>query len=420
MLRFTGALMLTLLVLQISGQQAEITHNSTSDTATAGPHLLLTESDDAGNADGSDGWTRLWLTNSSATDRWGILGRPHAGAEDNDGELQSPLVFAYNGEQKLGIGSDGSLRINRAYSLPNNIHLIKNGEALTYVESIDKVLWSFPHATLLRPNGDDDSRVFIFNPPDPAVPDTVYIQLNDGVTQWRNVMKISTTLIDCFRGQRIRSSSGTLSPQLLLREEEQSGVTRLFMGNNNTDAQWRILTRAFDGSTNPDNEMSITYDDGSTVHNFIQMDGDNTSILLDAVATRVDGALRPVGHKAHNLGANGTAWDNIYGDDFINQGAAAFHDISVTDELIAHPPMPKTAGSFDYKTERDMIELDPSSCPEYLTEDDGLLIDEMTSFNYKANYEQQLVINQQAKEIAELKKELAEMKEVMKSLVKQD
>ncbi len=102
----------------LSAQQTEINYNS--NTSTEGPHLLLQETDDAGSASGQDGWARMWFKNSAdATNRWGFLARPHMGAGDNDGVLTSPMVMAYTGIQKFGFGSDGTLRINKQYTLPN-------------------------------------------------------------------------------------------------------------------------------------------------------------------------------------------------------------------------------------------------------------------------------------------------------------
>ena len=95
---------------------------------------------------------------------------------------------------------------------------------------------------------------------------------------------------------------------------------------------------------------------------------------------------------ARRLGQGGLAWDDIYYDDLFNQGAAAFTDRQVTEEILKHPPMAKKPGMFDYMTERGLVELNPNSLPEDLHEGFDLLTDEMTTYNYKANYEQQLQI----------------------------
>jgi len=112
------AILITILnVNVILAQQQEIEYNS--DINNNGPHLLITESGDSGNQSGQDGWARIWLQNNSTlTDRWAILARPHSGAFDNVGKLIQPLIFAHNGEQKLGISSNGKVIINKQYALP--------------------------------------------------------------------------------------------------------------------------------------------------------------------------------------------------------------------------------------------------------------------------------------------------------------
>jgi len=131
------------------------------------------------------------------------------------------------------------------------------------------------------------------------------------------------------------------------------------------------------------------------------------------------GNICPRTHKGSDLGENGVAWDDIYYDDLINQGAAAFNDRSVTEEILLHPPKSKVNGMFDYKTDRGLEELDPASLPEDLTDGkNSILTDELTTYNYKANYEQQLQIEELKKENKELKKLLYEMDKRLKNLEK--
>ena len=110
-----------------------------------------------------------------------------------------------------------------------------------------------------------------------------------------------------------------------------------------------------------------------------------------------DGDLLPGIHKGSNLGLDGMAWDDIYYDDLYNQGAAAFVNRDVILEIVAHPPIAKKPGSFDAKTDNGAPELDPESLPEGLHGNNAILTDELTSYNYKTNYEQQLLINRQQK-----------------------
>jgi hypothetical protein len=119
-------------------QQTEIEYNS--DTGAAGPQLLIQESGDAGDEDGEDGWARMWFKNTADPDnRWGFLARPQFNATDNPDSLLSPLVMAYTGIQKFGFGRDGTLRINKQFSLPNMDGT--NGQVLT-TDGAGNVSWA--------------------------------------------------------------------------------------------------------------------------------------------------------------------------------------------------------------------------------------------------------------------------------------
>jgi len=106
------------------------------------------------------------------------------------------------------------------------------------------------------------------------------------------------------------------------------------------------------------------------------------------------GNVLPESHISKNLGGNGQAWNNVYAHNYITQGSAAFADINVTQQLIEFPPTEKQAGAFDEFTEKGLKELDPTSLPESLRDNNAILIDEMATYNYKANYEQQLLIEE--------------------------
>ncbi len=137
---------------------------------------------------------------------------------------------------------------------------------------------------------------------------------------------------------------------------------------------------------------------------FIAEEGQR-SVFID------NGNINPQNHKQQNLGYNGMAWNNIYYDDMYNQGAAAFVNRNVTKELLAFPPKEKTQGSFDYQTKRGEIELEPSSLPKGLHDQNSILTDEMVTYNYKANYEQQL-------QIEELKEVIKKQNEKIDALLK--
>jgi DNA-binding CsgD family transcriptional regulator len=123
--RQMAALILLCLSLSLSAQQQEIRYNSDSKLSTNGPHLLITETGDPGDGINDDGFSRIWLKNNSHPNYWSFAARPHGDATDRDGILPNPIVVAYGDVdtetriQKFGIGSDGTIRINKQYTLPN-------------------------------------------------------------------------------------------------------------------------------------------------------------------------------------------------------------------------------------------------------------------------------------------------------------
>jgi len=102
----------------------------------------------------------------------------------------------------------------------------------------------------------------------------------------------------------------------------------------------------------------------------------------------------------------------------INQGAAAFTDRNVTEEILAYPPRAKTEGMFDYKTDKGLEELDPNSLPTDLKEGLAILTDEMVTYNYKANFEQQTQINSLKLKNQELMKIIGELTKRIETLEK--
>ena len=159
----------------------------------------------------------------------------------------------------------------------------------------------------------------------------------------------------------------------------------------------------------------------STLKASIGYDQANYRIFISEEGQRIvyfdNGNINPQNHKQQNLGYNGMAWNNIYYDDLFAQGAAAFVSRNVSKELVNFPPKEKKPGSFDYKTDRGEVELDPASLPAGLHDDNSILTDEMVSYNYKANYEQQLLINKQADKIVELEKKLESQSKMIEQLL---
>ena len=132
------------------------------------------------------------------------------------------------------------------------------------------------------------------------------------------------------------------------------------------------------------------------------------------------GHVLPENHKTKNLGGDGQAWNNVYAHNYVTQGSAAFADAKVTQQLIDFPPKEKQTGAFDEFTEKGLKELDPTSLPNALKEDNAILIDEMTTYNYKANYEQQLQINEQQNAIQKLQKQNEILQSLVNKLIEQN
>ena len=51
--------------------------------------------------------------------KWAIAARTNAGATNQDGSLNQPIVFAYNGGAKLSVSKDGNVRFNNQYIFPS-------------------------------------------------------------------------------------------------------------------------------------------------------------------------------------------------------------------------------------------------------------------------------------------------------------
>ena len=184
----------------------------------------------------------------------------------------------------------------------------------------------------------------------------------------------------------------------------------LYINNSNGDVYFR------DAGVN---EARVGYDDDNSGGNSGELIIENNQVA-GAIDFRIGGGggtdfamtngllncsadIKPTLHKTYDLGVSGTAWDNIYCDDLIEQGAAAFTDRNVTEEILNYPPIAKKRKVCSIiKNERGLEELDPAMLPSALQESNGILIDEMATYNYKANYEQQLQIKNLEAQVKEL------------------
>ena len=129
-----------------------------------------------------------------------------------------------------------------------------------------------------------------------------------------------------------------------------------------------------------------------------------------------NGNILPGAHKEQNLGSSTMAWGDIYCDNLINVSAAAFTDRIVTKELLNHPPKAKPQGAFDEKAKKGLKELDPNSVPDALRNGNAILTNKIATYNYKANYEQQVQIEELIKAVKLLKDENKVLKQELDKL----
>ncbi len=211
-----------------------------------------------------------------------------------------------------------------------------------------------------------------------------------------------------------------------------SGNDRLYISNS--DASVPLIYGNFSsgrigfGTTSPDAKLDVrstTGNDalrvrvGTTTRLRVHANGSvsvGTSSEGPVNGLESLGNIEPNSHKGADLGASGKAWDDVYCDDLRLEGVSAFAGRVLVEEILNHPPKEKLPGSFDYKTKRGDVELDPASLPPGLAEENSLLTDEISSYNYKTNYEQQVIINKQKEKIESLEKENREIKNLLMQL----
>ena len=202
-----------------------------------------------------------------------------------------------------------------------------------------------------------------------------------------------------------KTGIGTLSPNELLEVANSSGGGKITATDGGGSNRYAILFVSPISSYDSARIESYKYGtDESGKPLLINTEGNGVVVF--------GGDVLPQTHTTENLGASGQAWNNIYYHNLVNQGAAAFTDRKVTKELLNYPPAPKPSGAFDERTEKGLKELDPNSLPSNLTSGYGILTDEMTTYNYKANYEQQV-------QIEELKKQLKAQQQMISQLMKE-
>ncbi len=284
-------LLLVYLGVDVMAQQSTISYNADSEAAGTnmnGPHLLLEETGDAGNGSqgggvSDDGWARLWFKNSSSpSDRWSFLARPHSGATDNDGVITQPLVMAHNAVQKFGFGSDGTLRINKQYTLPNTDGT--TGQVMS-TDGNGSVTWTTPTgggATNLLEDADSDSKVSFLEGSTGTDTDTMIVEIGQGSGS-QEIVRFSNTSVLSSRRLSISMNSTPTAPQLRLTESTGSDASRLFFTNEATGNNWNLTGN---GGSNANNvRFNINYNGNQRVS---YQEADSTLYVLNNISTYTD------------------------------------------------------------------------------------------------------------------------------------
>jgi hypothetical protein len=206
---------------------------------------------------------------------------------------------------------------------------------------------------------------------------------------------------------------GTSSPNELLEVATSSGgLGRFIVSAGGGSSRYVILFVSPNSSENYSRIDSYYYGTNTGLPLYLNQAGGGD--------IEMGGDCLPLTNKGENLGSSSKVWYNIYYHNLVNSGAAAFTNRNVTEELLNNPPKPKPSGSYDEFTETGLKELDPNSVPKELRKGYALLTDEMTTYNYKANYEQQVQLEmlkkkviRQDETIKELKNEIEQLKKLI-------
>jgi len=270
-------------------QQQIIEYDSDDQEAagdTDGPHLLLLETGDDGTS--GDGWSRLWFRNSADPDplnRWSFLARPWAGAKDNDNTLDQPLVMAHRATQKFGFGSDGTLRINKQFVLPNMDGTA--GQVMT-TDGAGTVTWETPSggggSTNILEDADMDSNISFLEGNAPNITDTISLSIGHGSGNTSEIFRFSNAGMIAERRAEIKTNSTPSTPQLRLTETVGNDASRLFFTNEGTGNNW-ILTG--NGGTNLNNvRFGLNYN-GQFRASYSEQD--STFSVLERISANSDG-----------------------------------------------------------------------------------------------------------------------------------
>ncbi len=205
---------------------------------------------------------------------------------------------------------------------------------------------------------------------------------------------------------------GTTSPNELLEVAGSSGGQgRMVVSDGGGSNRYGLLLVSPNSTTNGRIE---TYLYGAEEGKTLEV---NT---VGGGATKFGGDVLPKNNNFCLLGTSLKAWLSVYAYHYFTMTLTSFAGRNVSKDILRFPP--KSAGRAADGEEK----LNISSLPAVLTDKNGVLLGKMTSYNYQANYEQEVEIKalkenvaQQKQEINNLKKMVEEQKEMISLLLGQ-
>ncbi len=192
---------------------------------------------------------------------------------------------------------------------------------------------------------------------------------------------------------------GTTNPHELLEVAGSSGAQgRMVVSDGGGSNRYGLLLVSPNSTTNGRIE---TYLYGAEQGQTLEV---NTVGNGDAM---FGGDIYPENDNSKVLGTASKAWKNVYAYHYYTMTLASFAGRNVSTELLRFPP--KTAGKAADGSEK----LDISSLPAVLTDENGVLLNKMTTFNYQANYEQEVELKALKEDIALQKQEINDLKKMV-------
>lgn len=222
---------LLLLLIYSDSLKAQAQMSVEMDSDSNNPHISVMETE-------SGDFSRFWFQHALApNNKWAINARTQNGTTSNDGQLIQPFVLAFNGVQKLGLSSDGKLRINNQYVLP------------TIDGTADQVLATDGAGTL---NWSD-------------IDDGYWVQTNDKLSH-NGLVEINPTALSTFQEPAFetRVNRANIIPMISIRNTNALGDATVFM-----NASAKYWSYGVDSDINAfkinhvGNGIATTLDDGN-------------------------------------------------------------------------------------------------------------------------------------------------------------